>query len=99
MLDGEACLDDLPECALAVPFYHLLYGGKMCIRDSAAARSSSTIRGPREVLMSRTPSFIFAMLSRLMMPCVSGNSGREMCIRDRFDSALAETAAQKGAAL
>lgn len=27
MLDGEACLDDLPECALAVPFYHLLYGG------------------------------------------------------------------------
>ena len=43
---------------------------------SASARSCSTIRPPRLLLMRIAPSFIFAMLALLMMPSVSGNSGQ-----------------------
>ena len=43
---------------------------------SAAARSSSTMSGPRELFRRITPSFIFAMLSRLMIPRVFGKSGQ-----------------------
>ena len=43
---------------------------------SASARSCSTISPPRLLLMRIAPSFIFAMLSRLMIPAVSGNSGQ-----------------------
>ena len=44
--------------------------------SSASLRSFSTIRGPLEVLMIFTPSFIFAMESLLMIPSVDGNSGQ-----------------------
>ena len=43
---------------------------------NASARSFSTIRGPRLVLMRITPSFIFAMVSLLLIPLVSGKSGQ-----------------------
>ena len=44
--------------------------------SSASLKSFSTIRGPLEVLMIFTPSFIFAMESLLMIPSVDGNSGQ-----------------------
>ena len=43
---------------------------------SASARSCSTTRGPRLLLRRMAPSFILAMVSRLMIPSVSGNRGQ-----------------------
>ena len=60
---------------------------------SASRRAASSTSGPRAVLMRITPSFIFAMVSRLISPLLSARRGqcREITSLRRSSSSMGTT--------